>query len=194
MRLCVRLCVLLLLLALSPLARASTEKLHFDAYSLQVPAPAGWLVTRGGAYDVTFGAALSATHTWAMTAAAIPLAQQFESDTAFLGHVRDAFIRDSDPVRFRILAADGRVERLHGATCARLAVKAEEGAHFVIEATQVTCIHPSAPGLAIEVGYHERYPLGEASGTFNEMGERFIRSVRFWRPVPGGQLTARREP
>lgn len=188
-----RLCFLLLLLALSTTARAATEKLHFDAYSLQAPPPAGWVVTRGGAYDVAFGAALSATHTWAMTAAAIPLVQHFESDGAFLAHVRDAFIRDSDPARFRILAADGRLERLHGATCARLAVKAEEGAHFVIEAMQVTCMHPSAPGLAIEVGYHERYPLGEAGGAFNEMGERFIRSVRFWRPVPGGQLTARRE-
>ena len=192
MRPCVRFCVLLLLLALSPLARASTEKLHFDAYSLQAPPPAGWLVTRGGAYDVTFGAALTATHTWAMTAAAIPLAHQFESDSAFLDHVRDAFIQDSDPGRFRILASDGRVERLHGATCARLAVKAEERPYFIIEVTKVTCIHPSAPGLAIEVGYHERYPPGETSGTFNEMGERFIRSVRFWRPVPGGRLTAQR--
>jgi hypothetical protein len=187
----VRLCVLLLLLALSPAARADTEKLHFDAYSLQVPPPAGWLVTRGGGYDVAFAAALSATHTWAMTAAAIPLAQRFESDPAFLAHVRDRFLRDSDPARFRILATDGRVERLHGATCAWLAVKAEEGPHFVIEVTQVTCIHPSATGLAIEVGYHERYPPGEASGAFNQMGERFIRSVRFWRPVPGA-VTARR--
>jgi hypothetical protein len=189
----VRLCVLLLLLALSPVARASTEKLHFDAYSLQVPPPAGWVVTRGGAYDVTFGATLTATHTWVMTAAAIPFAQRFESDPAFLAHVVDGFLRDSDPDRFRILATDARVERLHGATCARLAVKAEEGAYFVIEVTQVTCIHPSAPGLAIEIGYHERFPLGERSGAFNEMGERFIRSVRFWRPVPRApELTARR--
>jgi hypothetical protein len=191
----VRLCVLLLLLALSSTARGSTEKLNFDTYSLLVPPPSGWLVTRGGAYDVAFGAALTATHTWAMTAAAIPLAQKFESDSAFLTHVTDAFVRDSDSARFRILATDARVERLHGATCARLAVKAEEGRYFVIEATQVTCIHPSADGLAIEVGYQERYPPGEASGRFNEMGERFIRSVRFWRPVPGTpELTAQRVP
>lgn len=189
-----RLCIVVLLLVLSPLARANTEKLHFDAYSLQVPPPTGWLVTRGGAYDVMFGTALSAMHTWAMTAAAIPLAQRVESDAAFLAQVRDSFLRDSDPTRFRILALDGVVERLHGATCARLAVKAQEGGYFVIEATQVTCVHPSAPGLAIEVGYHERYPPGEASGTFNEMGERFIRSVRFWRPVPGRPLTAQRAP
>ena len=190
----VRLCALLLLLALSPIARANTEKLHFEAYSLQAPPPSGWLVTRGGAYDITFGAALSGIHTWAMTAAAIPLARQFDSESAFLAHVRDSFLRDSDPARFRVLALDALVQRLHGATCARLAVKAEEGPHFVIEATQVTCIHPSAPRLAIEVGYQERYPPGETSGSFNEMGELFIRSVRFWRPVPGGSLTARRVP
>ena len=188
-----RLCVFLLLLALSPIARADMVKLHFDAYSLLVPPPAGWMVTRGGAYDVAFAAALAPLHTWVMTAAAIPFAESFDSDSAFLAHVRDAFLRDSNPDRFRIVAADGRVERLHGATCARLAVRAEEGLELVIEMTQVTCIHPSAPGLAIEIAYHERFPQGVASGAFNELGERFIHSVRFWRPVPSAaELTAQR--
>ena len=96
--------------------------------------------------------------------------------------------------RSRIVSSDGRVERLNGATCARLALKAEDGPHFIIEATQITCMHPSAPGLAIEVGYHERYLPGEASGAFSDAGERFIRSVRFWRPVPAAPTRSAAAP
>ena len=182
---------LLLFLLAALTSPATADKLHFDAYSVQSPAAAGWLVTRGGAYDVAFGAAITPTHTWAMTAAAIPFPDSFPDEEAFLRHVREGFIRDSDPGRFRIVGSDGRIERLNGATCARLAVKAEDGPHFIIEATQVTCIHPSARGLAVELGYHERYLPGESSGAFNEAGERFIRNARFWRPVPAQVTSAR---
>jgi hypothetical protein len=188
----VRSWIFIVLLAWLPVA--SGEKLHFEAYSLQVPASSGWMVTRGGAYDVAFGAAMTPTHTWAMTAAAIPLVKRFERDEEFLAHIRDGFLRDSDPARFRIVSSDGRVERLNGATCARLALKAEDGPHFIIEATQITCMHPSAPGLVIEVGYHERYLPGEASGALSDAGERFIRSVRFWRPVPAAPTRSAAAP
>jgi len=163
----------------------AADKLNFDAYSVYSPLGAGWMVSRGGVYDVAFGAALTRTHTWAMTAAAVPL--RFPVDESFAQRIRDAFVRDSDTARFRIVEAQADAQTLNGATCARLRVKAEEAAQFIIEATQVTCAHPSAPGLAIELGYHERYLPGEESGRFNETGERFIRSARFWRPVPAAQ-------
>lgn len=157
---------------------AAAEKIHFEAYSVQAPAASGWMVARGGAYDVAFGAALTRTHTWAMTAAAVPF------QLGSLEQVREEFVRNSDPVRFRIVHAGAEKQRLNGADCVRLNIKAEELKTFVIEATQLTCLHPSAPGLAIEVGYHERYLPGERNGALNEAGERFIRSARFWKPVP----------
>ena len=187
----------LLALLLCASGTAYADKLHFDAYSVQVPPSQGWLVTRGGAYDIAFGTALTPTHTWAITAAAVPLGRRFEDGKAFLAYVRESFIRNSDPVRFRIVQTRGRVEQLHGAMCARVAYRAEdhlaaggEAAYFIIEVTQVTCIHPSAPDTAIELGYHERYLPGEQGGAFTETGEYFVRSVRFWRPVPGYRLAA----
>jgi hypothetical protein len=179
----VRLCLAFLLLAIAASARA--DKINFDAYSVYSPLGAGWMVTRGGVYDVAFGAALTRTHTWAMTAAAVP----FRLDS--LEQVREAFIRNSDPLRFRITQAGSERVRLNGADCVRLSIKAEEAETFVIEATQVTCLHPSAPGLAIEIGYHERYLPGEDRGRFKEAGERFIRSAKFWRPVPRQVTSAR---
>lgn len=195
----------LLLLAALPLAawagwarlEAPGDKLHFDAYSIQAPLERGWLVNRGGPHDVGFGAMRSRTHTWSLTAAAIALPSGVTDAARLLVHVKAQFLAGSDPVRFRILESRESVETLRGAACARTYYKAEDRlagggpvAYYVIEATQVTCVHPDAPGLAIELGYHERYVPGEKTPAeqgraIAAFGERFIRSVKFWRPVEG---------
>jgi hypothetical protein len=169
---------------------APGNKLNFDAYSVQSPAEAGWLVSKGGAYDVGFAATFTRTHTWSITAAAIPLGGRFERAEALLAHVKAKFIADSDPVRFRILESKGWVQELRGAVCAKTYFKAEdhlaeggEAPFYIIEATQVTCVHPDSPELAIELGYHERYLPGEEGGRLMVFGERFVRSVKFWRPA-----------
>ena len=180
------------------------SKLNFEAYSIQAPFEQGWMVNRGGPYDVGFGATLSRTHTWTLTAATIPLDARFDNAEALLVHVKAQFVKTSDPVRFRILESKGWVQELRGAVCAKTYFKAEdrlakgsEAAVYVIEATAVTCVHPDAPELAVELGYHERYRPGEKveaqeGGGLMPRGERFIRSVKFWRPVPGSMASAGR--
>jgi hypothetical protein len=195
----VRVLLLISLAALSFFARADWarldapgNRLNFDAYSVQAPMDPGWIVSRGGAYDVGFAAAFTRTHTWSMTAAAIPLAGRFERAEALLEYVKAKFAGDSDPVRFRIVESKGWVQDLRGAVCAKTYFKAEdhlaeggEAAYYVIETTLLTCVHPNAPDLAIELGYHERYLPGEESGRLMVVGERFTRSVKFWRPADG---------
>lgn len=183
---------------------APGSKLDFDAYSVQAPFEQGWMVNRGGPYDVGFGAMLSKTHTWSLTAATFPLPRAFADARQLLAHVKAQFLGASDPVRFRVLENRDSVEELRGATCARTYYKAEDrlaaggpAPHYIIEATQVTCVHPSAPELAVELGYHERYlpgekAAGEKGGRLAAFGERFIRSVKFWRPVGGAQASTGR--
>ena len=124
-----------------------------------------------------------------LTAAAFPLSAPVADGQALLAQAQADFLSDSDPVRFHIVASRGSVERLRGATCARTYYKAEdrlaggEQAFYIIEVTQVTCVHPRAPQLAIVVSYHARYLPGESAAGLAPYGERFIRSVRFWRPV-----------
>ncbi len=183
---------------------APGSKLNFDAYSVQAPLERGWMVNRGGPYDVGFGTMRSKTYTWSLTAAAIALPARFADARQLLRHVRAQFAGGSDPVRFRILESRESIEELRGAACARTYYKAEDrladggpAAKYIIEATQVTCVHPDAPELAVELGYHERYVPGEKAADLKgarlvAFGERFIRSVKFWRPVEGAAASAGR--
>lgn len=188
--------------ALAQWARQASPggKLNFEAYSIQAPAESAWLATSKDPYDVVFGATLSRTRTWSMTSAAFELPAPVADAEALLVQVRAQFIANSDPRRFRIVDEKGWVQELRGAVCARTYFKAEDrlaggtGApQYIIEATTVTCVHPDAPGLGIELGYHERYAPGEKKadaeggmqgGGLMPFGERFIRSVKFWRPAP----------
>jgi hypothetical protein len=164
-------------------------KLNFDAYSIDAPLEQGWHLVRSGADDVAYSATLTPSHTWMLTAAAFPLEEPIAGGPALLAQAQADFLSDSDPRRFRIVESKGSVQNLHGATCARVFYKAEDqltggnGAFYLIEVTQLTCVHPRAPRLAIVVSYHARYLPGENAAALAAFGERFIRSVRFWRPV-----------
>jgi len=126
-----------------------------------------------------------------LTAAEFPLAAPVADGQALLAQARTEFLSDSDPSRFHIVESRGSVQRLRGATCARLFYKAEdrlaggESPRYIVEVTQVTCIHPRAPRLAIVVSYNARYLPGENAAALAAFGERFIRSVRFWLPLEG---------
>jgi hypothetical protein len=164
-------------------------KLNFDAYSIDAPLERGWHLARRGTDDVAYSATLTRSHTWMLTAAAFSLDAPIADGRALLAHEQAEFLSDSDPRRFRIVESEGSVQSLRGATCARLFYKAEdrltggEGAFYVIEVMQVTCVHPRAPRLAVVVSYHARYLPGESAAALAAFGERFIRSVRFWRPI-----------
>jgi hypothetical protein len=166
-------------------------KLNFDAYSIDAPLERGWHVAHSGADDVAYSATLTRSHTWMLTAAKLPLASPVADGEALLAQARADFLSDSDPVRFRIVQSKGSVEKLRGATCARLFYKAEdrltggESPLYIIEVTQMTCVHPRAPRLAVVLSYHARYLPGENAAALTAFGERFIGSIRFWRPVGG---------
>jgi hypothetical protein len=189
----VRILSILLLAALPGLSWALSGggKLNFDAYSIDAPLERGWRLARSGRDDVAYSATLTRSHTWMLTAAEFPLAAPIADGQALLALARTEFLSDSDPARFHIVASRASVETLRGATCARLFYKAEDrltggdSPRFIIEVTQVTCIHPRAPRLAIVMSYHARYLPGENAGALAAFGERFIRSVRFWLPLEG---------
>jgi hypothetical protein len=170
-------------------ALAGGGELNFDAYSIQVPPERGWRVARTGADYVAYSATLTRSHTWMLTAAAFPLAAPVADGRALLAQAQADFLSDSAPERFHIVDSKASLETLRGATCARLFYKAEdrlaggESPVYIIEVTQVTCVHPRAPRLEIVVSYHARYLPGESAAALAPFGERFIRGVRFWRPV-----------
>ena len=186
-----RIVPILLLAACPGLAWALTggAKLNFDAYSIDAPLEQGWHLARSGPDEVAYSATLTRSHTWMLTAAEFRVAAPVADGQALLAQARADFLSDSDPERFHIVQSKGSVERLRGATCARLFYKAEDrlaggaSAFYMIEVTQVTCIHPRAPTLAIVVSYHARYLPGESAAALAPFGERFIHSVRFWRPL-----------
>jgi tetratricopeptide (TPR) repeat protein len=178
--------------------KAPGEKMTFNGYSVHAPAEQGWLYQNGGAFDVGFGALISRTQSWGLTALALPAAARFEKSEALAAFASARLLEDNDPQRFRIIESKSAPERMQDALCARTYHKAEDhqalnrrGPYSIVEVTNLTCVHPSSPDLVVELGYHERYMPGEKSGGVIDFGERFLSSLRFSQAKPDPAMKLR---
>lgn len=127
-------------------------------------------------------------HTVAFTVVADKLEKQFSSVDDLVAEMKERRGKKSDPSRFRII--EHREERfvLRDYWCTRYSMLNEDSGvrffgsvPFVLEG--ITCIHPNKRDLVIDIGYSERAAGKEVSPEVREVGEKFIRSLRFL-PVP----------
>jgi tetratricopeptide (TPR) repeat protein len=195
----------LLLLALLPAPAeaawawltAPGSRLEYNGYSVEAPSRRGWQYEEGGNFDVGFASLKSRSHTLGLTAAATPF-RQIDDAQQLLAYVHEKLGGDADPARFTILEKIGRIGGGPAPICARTYYKAEElqaadrhgPSLMVLEASHLTCVHPRAPGIVVEVGYHQRYQPGQRAPEFTQIGEEFIASLRFGtaRPDPATRL------
>src|SRR5712691_3912105 len=160
-------------------------RISLHGFSVVSPTSEGWSASRGGQFDVGYVKPIgSRTHTFGLTAVGVPFTLQFGTPQEFLEYVKTSKEADTDPKRFRTLDRDAHIEPTLGPFCVRYHQKVEdhaavnkEGPYLILDAVSVTCVHPQSPTLVIDVGYHDRYKLGELPGPIQE-GEQFIKSLQ----------------
>ena len=183
--------------AFTPITDPGT-RISLRGYSVVSPSGEGWLVSRPKQFDIGYIKTIgSETHTFGLTAAAIPFTLRFDTPEEFLEYVKKSKEADTDPRRFRTLDLNAKVDPALGPYCVRYYRKVEDNAaanaqgspYLILEAWSVTCIHPLSPALVVDVGYHDRYRPGDLPGPVQE-GEQFISSLQFDPSDPLAKLNA----
>ena len=127
-------------------------------------------------------------HTVAFRIATLKLEQSVSSADALVANFKVRRARNFDPARFRLIEHKEEVFALRDYWCTRYSILSEDrgvrlstAVAFVLEG--ISCVHPDRKDLAVDVGYSERGAGKTASPEVREVGEKFIRGLRFT-PLP----------
>jgi hypothetical protein len=127
-------------------------------------------------------------HTVAFTVATQKLEKAVSSAEALVAHLKVRRARNFDPTRFRLVEHNEEVFALRDYWCTRYSLVSEDrGVRLLTPVALVlegiTCVHPDRKDLAVDVRYSERGAGKTASPEVREVGEKFIRGLRFI-PLP----------
>ena len=127
-------------------------------------------------------------HTVAFTVLMDKLEKEIASADELLANLKDRRGKKSDPSRFRIVEHKEEIFSLRDYWCTRYSMLNEDrgvrlfgAVPFVLEG--ITCVHPERRDAAVDIGYSERAAGKQVSAEVREIGEKFIRSLRFL-PLP----------
>jgi Sel1 repeat-containing protein len=127
-------------------------------------------------------------HTVAFTVVSHKLEKEVSGADELLAILKESRGKKSDPSRFRIVEYKEEIFVLRDYWCTRYSMLNEDrgvrtfgSVPLVIEG--ITCVHPDRRDFAVDVGYSERAAGKEVSPELREIGEKFIRSLRFL-PLP----------
>jgi hypothetical protein len=86
--------------------------------------------------------------------------------------------------RYRIIDHIEEKVSHHNYFCSRYATKSEDGGVRLFGSVPfyldgITCVHPDEPRFVVDVGFSERAGGTDFNSQFKELGERFVRSLRF---------------
>lgn len=157
----------------------------FWGFVVNAPEAAGILSQFKNAGASALGKKFSAPdHTAAFTIAADKLEKEVSSTDELLETLKERRGKKSDASRFRLVEHKEDKFIHHDYWCTRYSMLGEDrgvritgSVPFVLEG--ITCVHPDKRDIAVDVGYSERAAGREVSPEVREVGEKFIRSLRF---------------
>ena len=190
---------LLVALAIACVAGEAAAQLHavpitdpgavyeLEGYSVSPPAGTNWFEMWRDPQQALFGKKIaSRTHSLVATATSVAIKEKFEKFTQFQDYVDKVRIAAVDPARYKIIEYHSEFDGSFPAWCVRYRSRNEDrgaphaqGKALVLEHIGVACLHPTLPGLLIDVGYSERGSPAEISADLRAEGEGFMRSLKF---------------
>lgn len=161
-----------------------SRRLAFSGYSIVPPLGAGWERRSPPGTDVVFEhAGLAPGSRVLLVAAAGRAPRHYATIREFLDDMIERQESEAEPRRFHVLQENTTLASEVGPYCVRTSASAEDRGSPgkpVLDATRLTCLHPTAPGWMISVAYTELHPGNAASPDLAGEGERFIGSLRFF--------------
>ena len=165
----------------------ATAVYELEGYSVLPPQGNNWFELRRDKQRALFGKKIeSRTHSFVATATSSLINEKFEKSGQFQEYIDRMRIADVDPARYKIVEYNSGFDSSFPAWCVKYRVKtADRGAPYapggalLLEHFGVTCLHPTLPGLVIDVGYSERGRPAEISAEMRAEGEGFMRSLKF---------------
>jgi len=185
---------LALLAALPAMAAAQTEPLpnpilapgvpwYFDSFMVDAPPEEGWASFSKDAKSAEMGKKYEDGH----TAAAIVEAHKFQepvaSQEALLAIVKQTSGAIAEPGT-KLTDYTTQVITPKGLLCARSVARFEDRREQFEQAgtlvvRSLSCVRPDRPEIVVGLRFAERMPAGAASPGADDVGEQFLRSLRF---------------
>lgn len=165
----------------------STAVYELEGYSVLPPQGKNWFELQRDKQQALFGKKVeSHTHSFVATATSGQVAEKFEKAEQFQEYVDKMRVADIDPTRYKLIEFNSGFDPSFPAWCVKYHAKTEDrgapyamGRALLLEHFGVTCLHPTLPGLVIDVGYSERGRPAEISAELRAEGEGFMRSLKF---------------
>jgi len=161
-----------------------SRRLAFSGYSIVPPLGPGWERKNAPGTDVVFEhAGLAPGSRVLLVATAEPAPRRYAGIRQFLDDMIEREENEAEPRRFHVLQESTSLAPEVGQYCVRTSASAEDRASPgkpVLDATRLTCLHPTSPGWMISVTYTELHPRGVPSPDLVAEGERFIGSLHFF--------------
>lgn len=160
----------------------------FAAFVVNSPEATGWWTVSKSPLAADMGKKLKEDHTYGATVVPLKLEKEVSSAEELVEYLRSRRGKESDSNRFEFVEYQEELFPHAQYWCSRHYIKARDRGvrsfrsfPFLIHA--ITCVHPQERDSAIVVGYSERGGGEQIAAELKDIGEKFIRSLRFL-PLP----------
>lgn len=164
------------------------ERIVLKGYSLMPPNERGWLMAGRNQYQLALvKAGGTPDETIAIQAMPVKL-PDFESPDDLVRLIKEGQAKDTDPKRFAIKKSDVVAYALKDSTCAKAYHVAEDNSavkrsgksgNMILEVLTLTCAHPKAKNVGVNVTYSHRHYPDQGGGNFEDKAMSVLESVEF---------------
>ena len=151
---------------------------QYPWFTIQVPEGEGWYQIPRQDYSIHFGRDTKKEyHTFLISAIPTEVKGDWKNPTEFMVEMKKQ--KDLDSSRFKILENNFTLDNRFGEYCFRYYTKGEgqdaKGQFLIMEMNGYGILHPSIPGVYLDVNYSERYLTSDTPmADLSEAGKKFI--------------------